>query len=101
MVNALNMVDPSWSIYGQIVENVKRVLTTCSSWQVCHTKKEANYAAHGLAKATRFSRVDFQPERILVPCKGSGQTMHGSGLDRLHSRGYPEYCIVRFPFFKF
>ena len=41
--------------YGQIIEDICLVLSSRRSWSVCHTKWEANGAAHGLAKeATRY-----------------------------------------------
>jgi len=40
----------NWSIYGQIVEDAKGVLRSFLNWQVCHTKREGNSEAHGLAK---------------------------------------------------
>jgi ribonuclease HI len=40
--------------YGQIIEDIRVVLSSRRSWSVRHTKREANGAAHGLAKeATR------------------------------------------------
>jgi ribonuclease HI len=41
--------------YGQIIEDICVVLSSRRSWRVCHTKREANGAAHSLVKeATRY-----------------------------------------------
>lgn len=36
--------------YGKIVEDTKGVLNVFRSWQICHTKSEANYAVYELTK---------------------------------------------------
>jgi hypothetical protein len=35
---------------GQIVEDIKMVLTNCEYWEIRHTKRDGNSAAHLLAK---------------------------------------------------
>ncbi|GLT61043.1 hypothetical protein SLA2020_337780 [Shorea laevis] len=50
VVKAVAATSPNWSRHGQIIEDIKIVLQGLGSWQICHTKRENNYAAHGLAK---------------------------------------------------
>lgn len=68
MVNALNAVGPNCSIYRQIVADVQAILHTFWSWQVCHTKRGENFAAHGLAK----EGVKHCMDRIWVDCIPEG-----------------------------
>lgn len=46
----MQIEDPNGSRYGQIIEDTKTVLRMFRSWKVCHVKRDANGAAHGLAK---------------------------------------------------
>jgi ribonuclease HI len=50
VVNALKDPRPNWTKYGQLVADAKGILIMLRSWQICHTNREANCAAHGLAK---------------------------------------------------
>lgn len=51
VVNALQGTGPNWSRYGQMVADARVVLTLVRRWLIRHTKREANSAAHQLAKA--------------------------------------------------
>ena len=54
VVKAIESSGQKTQYYGQIIEDIRVVLGSRRSWRVCHTKREANGAAHGLAKeATR------------------------------------------------
>jgi ribonuclease HI len=50
VVLAIKEEGPNLRTYGHIVDDVKLLLNTCRSWMVGHVKREANRAAHGLAK---------------------------------------------------
>jgi ribonuclease HI len=50
VVNALRSSSPNWSPYGQIIEDARGVLFSRRSWEVMHVKRDANMAAHTLAK---------------------------------------------------
>ena len=39
-----------WAQAGQLIDDTKRILGDCSSWQVHHVRREANTAADRLAK---------------------------------------------------
>jgi ribonuclease HI len=50
IVQALQKEDPSWHKYGSLIETSRSLLRSFQSWSVRHTKREANMAAHLLAK---------------------------------------------------
>jgi cystathionine beta-lyase/cystathionine gamma-synthase len=51
----LNGEELSWCRYGQVFEDAKKVLNSFHGWEVRYVKRDANMAAHGLAKeATRI-----------------------------------------------
>ncbi len=50
IVKALNHKGVVWTMYGQIVEDIKMVLRNCEYWEIRHTKRDGNKAAHLLAK---------------------------------------------------
>ena len=50
VVHAIRGGDMTGSPYGQVVEDTREVLQSLRSWTVNHVKREANQAAHGLAK---------------------------------------------------
>jgi ribonuclease HI len=50
VVTAVQDLRPTWSRYGHITADIRTILKGFRSWQVCHTKRVSNYAAHGLAK---------------------------------------------------
>jgi ribonuclease HI len=52
VVTAINDSRPNWLRYGQIIDDVKMVLNSLRKWSSRHIKREANSAAHGLAKYT-------------------------------------------------
>lgn len=52
IVYALRREDPTWSMYGHLIDDAKIVLQSFHSWRVIHMKRDANKAAHPLAKAT-------------------------------------------------
>jgi ribonuclease HI len=58
VVQALKCMSQNWSPYGQIVEDARSVLYTSRSWIVSHVKREANSAAHYLAKYALFNVQD-------------------------------------------
>jgi ribonuclease HI len=58
VVQALRCMSQNWSPYGQIVEDARSVLYTRMSWIVSHVKREANPAAHYLAKYALFNVQD-------------------------------------------
>ncbi|XP_059450922.1 uncharacterized protein LOC132181699 [Corylus avellana] len=67
MVKAIGERDPNWLRYGHIVEDIKTVLRTLRQWKICHAKREANIAAHGLAKeATMFIMDNIWIEEIPI-----------------------------------
>jgi ribonuclease HI len=56
VVKAVNESNLGWLPYGQIIEDIHCVLGTRRQWHIRHVKREANSAAHGLAKfASRTS----------------------------------------------
>jgi ribonuclease HI len=65
VVLAIKEEGPNLQIYGHIVDDVKLLLNSCRSWMVGHVRREANRAAHGLAKegllspTTRIWRNDL------------------------------------------
>ena len=69
VVQALQDRNPSWRTYGHIIDDTRVFLGTCRSWTVHHVKRDANRAAHGLAKgglglATEHQWIDELPECI-------------------------------------
>jgi ribonuclease HI len=50
VVKALKCERPNWSPYGQTIEDARGLLFTRRNWMVQHVKREANLAAHSLAK---------------------------------------------------
>jgi hypothetical protein len=62
VVKAIKHKGVSWTMYGQIAENIKMVLRNCEYWEIRHTKRDGNRAAHLLAKKDAcldFDRVWF------------------------------------------
>lgn len=58
VVMALNGMDPSWCRYGQVIDDAKAVLNTFHGWEVRYVKREANKAAHNLAKEATRTMMD-------------------------------------------
>jgi ribonuclease HI/exonuclease III len=50
VVKAIKDSGPQWNLYGHIVEDIRAVLNNLRSWFAGHAKREANFAAHFLAK---------------------------------------------------
>ena len=50
MVQAVNAKGDQWLQFGQIIADVQMVPSHFRRWEVIHVKREANFAAHGLAK---------------------------------------------------
>jgi hypothetical protein len=50
VVKALNHKGVVWTMYGQIVEDIKMVIRNCEYWEIRHTKRDGNGVAHLLAK---------------------------------------------------
>lgn len=64
VVHALNKPRSNWNMHGQIVGDIKVVLRSFYSWEICHTKRGGNTAAHLLAK----SGVHSDTDRVWVDC---------------------------------
>lgn len=58
IVNALRQDSPCWSRYGQMIEDTKVHLHSFPSRSVKHTKREANEAAHLMAKTSITRLLD-------------------------------------------
>lgn len=58
VVNAVKATGQNLNRYEQIVDDIKVVLQGLRRWQICHTKRENNYATHKLAKATIVHFID-------------------------------------------
>jgi hypothetical protein len=50
VVQALNREESTWGRYGALINDTKHQLQQLNSWRVCHVKRQANEAAHSLAK---------------------------------------------------
>jgi hypothetical protein len=59
VVNAINAGEPLWSHYGHLVEDTKTILRSMPNWKCCHVRREANGAAHNLAKAAVLYDFDY------------------------------------------
>jgi ribonuclease HI len=68
LMNAIKEDQNSWKRYGHLVDDLKMVLSSLRSWEVMHVKREANMAAHKLAKEASKIHMD----RVLIedcpPC---------------------------------
>jgi hypothetical protein len=58
IVQAFRQEGPSWSKYGQIIANSRTRLNSIQSWEPSHIRREANEAAHLLAKAALHQSLD-------------------------------------------
>jgi ribonuclease HI len=58
VTRALEEKGENWLRYGQIVEDTKSVLRSFRQWRISHVRREANGAAHGLAKEAIRSGMD-------------------------------------------
>jgi hypothetical protein len=59
IVDARNSNTSTWSRYGHLVEDTRRLLCSLSRWKCFFTHREANEAAHRLAKATAMDISDM------------------------------------------
>jgi hypothetical protein len=50
VVKALNHKEVVWTMYEQIVKDIKMVLRNCEYWEIRHIKRDGNRAAHLLIK---------------------------------------------------
>ena len=58
VVKAIGDSEASIRPFGQIVEDIKEVLGSLQSWFICHVKRDANQAAHGLAKEVTVTSME-------------------------------------------
>jgi ribonuclease HI len=58
VVNALNFSGRCLSRFGQIVADAQMIIASLSSWQIVHSPRETNFAAHGLARAAVKHVID-------------------------------------------
>ena len=59
MVKAKNSRDQNWSHYGHLVEDTKTILQALPNLKCYHVRREANGAAHSLAKAAVLYVFDY------------------------------------------
>ena len=57
VVNALKSSSPNWSLFGQIIEDVREILFSRRRWDALHVKREANMAAHVLMRKMPLLRL--------------------------------------------
>ncbi|KAG6674859.1 hypothetical protein I3842_15G068200 [Carya illinoinensis] len=50
VINQLLGQETDWSMGGWLIEDTKQVLASMDEWKAGHVQREANYAAHNLAK---------------------------------------------------
>jgi hypothetical protein len=58
VVKAIAPREPTWHSYRQVIEDIKVVLRSRRTWRICHTKRGANGAVHGLAKEATWCYSD-------------------------------------------
>jgi ribonuclease HI len=51
VVDAINSPTMVWNRFGHLVEDTRRILHSLTSWKCTFVNREANEAAHGLARA--------------------------------------------------
>lgn len=51
IIHVLRKEEQSCSKHGTLIDDLELILHNIQSWQVLHTRREANMAAHVLAKA--------------------------------------------------
>jgi len=59
VVGALRRNAPCWKSYGQLIEATQRRITEIGQAQIQHVRREANNAAHLLAKHAVVNSIDF------------------------------------------
>lgn len=59
VVEALRQEGRSWQRFGQLIEDSRLMLHSLSSFEVCHVSREANQAAHLLAKNALITMEDL------------------------------------------
>jgi ribonuclease HI len=68
VVNAVNSLNPCKSSYGQFIEDIKEGIRSTGNMSVNFTKRDANYAAHGLASFATTHVVDVLWKEEIPPC---------------------------------
>jgi ribonuclease HI len=58
VVDAINLNTSNWRCYGHIVNDTCRILQTVPQWRCVFVHREANQAAHRLAKAATTNIID-------------------------------------------
>jgi ribonuclease HI len=58
VVQALQQPESCWSRYGQLIDDTRSRLDSTQEWCISHTRREANEAAHQMAKAAIFQSLD-------------------------------------------
>lgn len=59
VVDAVNSGEANWSRIGHLMEDLKMLLCTFTQWEVRHVRRQANFAAHSLAKMAAHSGLDW------------------------------------------
>ena len=68
IVSEVNSRTPCMSNYGHLIEDIQDGIRSTSNISVIHTKREANYAAHGLAQFATTHVVDVLWTEEISPC---------------------------------
>jgi ribonuclease HI len=58
IVDAVNANSASWSRFGHLIDDTRRILESFSQWKCQFVRREANEAAHRLAKAATIDVND-------------------------------------------
>jgi hypothetical protein len=58
VVTTISEQKPSWVCYEQIIEDLRIILRSLRRWRIVHVKREANIAAHKLAKEAARKPID-------------------------------------------
>jgi hypothetical protein len=66
VVDAVNSTTSRWSRFGHLIEDTRQILQFLSRWVCAFTKREANEAAHRLAKRA-ISNVNDRIWRNQIP----------------------------------
>jgi ribonuclease HI len=95
VVHSINKPGLNWGKYGHIVADIHEVLRFFRAWKVCHTPREANSAAHMLAK----EGIQFVADRVWLDCyPNSIREIVISELLTLVL--YEFYALVVYPFYE-
>jgi hypothetical protein len=66
--NTVRSTGQSWIRFGQIIEDIRGVLSLLSSWQISHVKIECNPATHRLAKEAVQRFLDETWREVIPHC---------------------------------